>query len=669
MASLFIFFNQSHSYAQSPGETITLEPGTKQVGRSTLPTFWHCVAGNAVKFSQSSANAAQIADGEYHLCQSCSETNRIVSCTVRAAVQGPETPLQNDPPGNTCGASCKQWTCEGSSAVQYSRVRYTGINTSLSSTRITAIGCDVCKSGPEGNGVLCTNPVGNIPSNSDGSLIPGNAGDANVPIYEINGYGVSNDPSLWTEKALDFDFKAVSGPDEKSPWTEGNFKQGLRIDQNVGKVMVAFKNLGKDPYWVCGLSDTSKCNTSSNKGPLLTKDGTLYFMVCGDGKEALKGHQTNINGVTEGIAINTTKETGCIDKDYFFEGFTYHLSLFSSASGGSPNPEATFFVKHSYPLVKVSANNTSNFTQNVPISVALWGWRTGKQDNNNYQIVLEGLDHNYKKELCVSNPKDDPTTNRTVGINSQWVNEEDAKNPINNHLFDGTGWEIPQARSDSIAGKIKNALPAFGRASDPKGQSSGSPGVGSYVLKINERIHEPGRSIRTDDCQGGYTYMHVYFTIDPKLKSSGDINNNPNIAGIKITDVQYDPNNADFADIYGLDAESISKLTKYCKKEDIDTKTGLCNTIQTAIGPIDTTPQGFVRSIFRLVLWIAGFAAVIIVTIAGYIFITSQGNKEKISSARETLTAAIVGLLFIILSIVILEIIGVDILQIPGFAR
>ena len=47
----------------------------------------------------------------------------------------------------------------------------------------------------------------------------------------------------------------------------------------------------------------------------------------------------------------------------------------------------------------------------------------------------------------------------------------------------------------------------------------------------------------------------------------------------------------------------------------------------------------------------------------------SRGDKEKLQAARETITAAIVGLLFIVLSIVILEIIGVDILKIPGFSR
>ena len=45
----------------------------------------------------------------------------------------------------------------------------------------------------------------------------------------------------------------------------------------------------------------------------------------------------------------------------------------------------------------------------------------------------------------------------------------------------------------------------------------------------------------------------------------------------------------------------------------------------------------------------------------------SQGNPEQVKGAREQLTAAIIGLLFIIFSLVILQVIGFNILRIPGF--
>ena len=93
-----------------------------------------------------------------------------------------------------------------------------------------------------------------------------------------------------------------------------------------------------------------------------------------------------------------------------------------------------------------------------------------------------------------------------------------------------------------------------------------------------------------------------------------------------------------------------------------------CINIDTAIGPISTEPQGFVRSIFSLVLGLAGGIALILIILSGYRFMASQGNPEALTNARQQLISAIVGLLFIIFSFVILQIIGVDILRIPGFA-
>jgi hypothetical protein len=92
-----------------------------------------------------------------------------------------------------------------------------------------------------------------------------------------------------------------------------------------------------------------------------------------------------------------------------------------------------------------------------------------------------------------------------------------------------------------------------------------------------------------------------------------------------------------------------------------------CVSINTAIGIVSTDPAQFVQKIFSVVLGIAGGIALILIIIAGYKFMTSAGNPESLKGATEQLTSAIVGLLFIILSFVILQIIGVDILRIPGF--
>lgn len=104
--------------------------------------------------------------------------------------------------------------------------------------------------------------------------------------------------------------------------------------------------------------------------------------------------------------------------------------------------------------------------------------------------------------------------------------------------------------------------------------------------------------------------------------------------------------------------------SKTCNKLDNKDR---CLEVITAIGPISTEPQAFVRSVFSIVLGLAGGIALLLLMFAGYRMMSSQGNAEQITASREQFTSAIIGLLFIIFSFVILQIIGVEILRIPGF--
>lgn len=95
---------------------------------------------------------------------------------------------------------------------------------------------------------------------------------------------------------------------------------------------------------------------------------------------------------------------------------------------------------------------------------------------------------------------------------------------------------------------------------------------------------------------------------------------------------------------------------------------GVCTKVDTALGSIDVSgPTGFIANAFGVLLSIAGAVAITIIILSGYRIMTSQGDPEKIKGARESLTSAIIGLLFMIFSVAILKIIGVNILHIPGF--
>lgn len=93
-----------------------------------------------------------------------------------------------------------------------------------------------------------------------------------------------------------------------------------------------------------------------------------------------------------------------------------------------------------------------------------------------------------------------------------------------------------------------------------------------------------------------------------------------------------------------------------------------CTSVSTGLGiSISTDPTGFIKSLFGILLSLSGGIALILIIVSGYQLMTSQGNPEKVQAAKETLTSAIVGLLFIIFSMVILQIIGVTILEMPWF--
>jgi len=86
----------------------------------------------------------------------------------------------------------------------------------------------------------------------------------------------------------------------------------------------------------------------------------------------------------------------------------------------------------------------------------------------------------------------------------------------------------------------------------------------------------------------------------------------------------------------------------------------------TALGCIPTEPTELIKWIFPYLLGFGGLAAFLLIVFAGIQIMTSSGNPEKLKAGKELITSAITGLIFIILSLFLLRVIGVDILHIPG---
>lgn len=87
----------------------------------------------------------------------------------------------------------------------------------------------------------------------------------------------------------------------------------------------------------------------------------------------------------------------------------------------------------------------------------------------------------------------------------------------------------------------------------------------------------------------------------------------------------------------------------------------------TAIGCIPTQPTKLIERLLKFATGAGGGIALLLFVYGAFQIITSSGNPEGVKKGSEQMTAAVIGLLFIIFSVMLLKIIGVDILQIPGF--
>jgi hypothetical protein len=89
--------------------------------------------------------------------------------------------------------------------------------------------------------------------------------------------------------------------------------------------------------------------------------------------------------------------------------------------------------------------------------------------------------------------------------------------------------------------------------------------------------------------------------------------------------------------------------------------------IPTGIGCIPTDPTDLVLKILEIAVGVAGGIALLSVLFGGFKVLTSGGNPDGIKDGKEMITNAIAGLVLILFSVAILNIIGFDILGIPFF--
>jgi hypothetical protein len=89
--------------------------------------------------------------------------------------------------------------------------------------------------------------------------------------------------------------------------------------------------------------------------------------------------------------------------------------------------------------------------------------------------------------------------------------------------------------------------------------------------------------------------------------------------------------------------------------------------IDTPIGCIPTDTGELVGWILGRAIVVAGLVAVVLFIIGGYTIATAGGNPDQITEGKSVITAAISGLLFILLATLLLHIIGIDILGLENW--
>lgn len=364
------------------------------------------------------------------------------------------------------------------------------------------------------------------------------------------------------------------------------------------------------------------------------KDGDVsipFKTLCGDGSSSLK---------------TDCKTDG---SDWFHVEKTYRVIVAqgtsekntASSNGNTIVKTASFYIRHFYPQVLTPINSNAgqgktmesfnittikaNSGLDIPLTLNGRDNKEGKGDSdvyNDYWVMVFSQDSDYRIPFANNDNQ-----------SCLYINPDSQSGSKTIHL--------PASYQDSYGNTIEIA-------------------PGSYVLRIKDG--KGGNTPLTGDAtcyENTFTYYDIPFSIGgtDNEGTSKEVRH-PGQMGTPIVD----PFGKE-GGVKGLQPPA----PPICTQKDAN---GYCTAIPTALGfSIHTDPRTFVRDIFSLVLSIGGLAALMFFIQAGYTLMTSAGNKEKVGQAREQITAAITGLIFIILSISILEFIGINILHIPGFGR
>lgn len=88
--------------------------------------------------------------------------------------------------------------------------------------------------------------------------------------------------------------------------------------------------------------------------------------------------------------------------------------------------------------------------------------------------------------------------------------------------------------------------------------------------------------------------------------------------------------------------------------------------VWTAIGCLHTDPALAAKDIFGVALGFGGIFILIQILMGAFGLITSSGNTAAVQKARDRIVNSVIALLFLVFSVTLLQIIGIQILKLPG---
>lgn len=91
------------------------------------------------------------------------------------------------------------------------------------------------------------------------------------------------------------------------------------------------------------------------------------------------------------------------------------------------------------------------------------------------------------------------------------------------------------------------------------------------------------------------------------------------------------------------------------------------NEVATDLGCFPTDPAGFVGKFYGVGLSFIGMTALLFLIIGAYLILTSQGDPGQLRNGKTFIYYALGGLFLAVFGYVFIEIVLVNILQVPGF--